>query len=201
MNPEVVVDRSQDEERPEATSDRRLVQRCLRGDEEAWAALVKKYKNLVYSIAIRKGLPSEDASDLFQAVWIQVYSKLSTLRKEGSIRSWLISVTIHECYHWRKKQGLRGRRETAGEITEGDDRFAVEPVDAVEEEETLLVQQAIGQLTPRCQELIRLLFYEYPKIPYKQIAAQLGLAVGSIGFIRGRCLQKLQKILEEQGVG
>ena len=201
MNPEPRASGPPDDSQPEASSDRWLVRRCLRGDEEAWEKLVAKYKNLVYSIALRKGVSPDDASDLFQAVWVQVYSKLSTLRKEGSVRSWLISVTLNECYHWLQKRIKRDFRETSTEVTEVDERFAVDPADAVEEEQTLLVQKTIAQLAPRCQELIRLLFYEYPKVPYKEIASRLGLAVGSIGFIRGRCLKKLHKLLQDQGVG
>jgi DNA-directed RNA polymerase specialized sigma24 family protein len=45
--------------------------------------------------------------------------------------------------------------------------------------------------------MVHLLFYEQPPVPYEQVAAELGLAVGSIGFIRGRCLQRLRRILEE----
>ena len=48
--------------------------------------------------------------------------------------------------------------------------------------------------------MIRLLFYEQPPLPYVEVARRLGLATGSIGFIRGRCLKRLQKELEEQGL-
>ena len=45
-----------------------------------------------------------------------------------------------------------------------------------------------------------MLFYEQPARPYADIARSLGLAEGSIGFIRGRCLGKLRKLLEEKKV-
>jgi hypothetical protein len=44
--------------------------------------------------------------------------------------------------------------------------------------------------------LVRLLFYEQPPLPYAEVARKLGLATGSIGFTRGRCLERLHKILE-----
>ncbi len=192
-------------DRPEISeagwNDSRLVRECLRGNDQAWSALVDKYKNLVFSIALRKGLSREDAADLFQSVWIQVYSKLSTLRKKGSIRSWLISVTSNACYHWQQKQFKTAFREGQElERVEGDQRHAVEPEDIELQERELLVQRAIAELSPRCQELIRLLFYTEPPLPYRQVAAKLGLAIGSIGFIRGRCLKKLHYLLEKQGL-
>jgi len=44
-----------------------------------------------------------------------------------------------------------------------------------------------------------MLFFEQPPVPYNELAKRLGLATGSIGFIRGRCLDRLQKILAEMG--
>jgi RNA polymerase sigma factor (sigma-70 family) len=62
-----------------------------------------------------------------------------------------------------------------------------------------LVRDAIAQLPPRCREMIELLFFESPPLPYADVAQRLGLARGSIGFIRGRCLERLKKILEAKG--
>jgi hypothetical protein len=47
--------------------------------------------------------------------------------------------------------------------------------------------------------MIRLLFYHQPPIPYQDVARRLGLATGSIGFIRGRCLERLARSLEKAG--
>ena len=49
-------------------SDERLVRECLDGNEDAWATLISKYKNLIFSIPIKYGMTREDAADLFQAV-------------------------------------------------------------------------------------------------------------------------------------
>ena len=84
--------------------DQRLVSECLRGSEAAWGALVDKYKNLVYAVALKGGLPPDEAADVFQAVWVDAYEELARLRKKGSVRSWLITITRHKCYHWRHKR-------------------------------------------------------------------------------------------------
>ena len=179
-------------------TDPELVQACLAGGDEAWSELVAKYTNLVYSIALRQNIREDDASDLFQSVWTQVYLKLPSLRQRDSIRSWLIRITTNQCYHWRQRDLLRQRRETPHLKTENDRRLAVDPVDLILRERRLTVQQAIGELTPRHQELIRLLFYHQPPLPYRQVAARLGVAVGSIGFMRGLCLKRLCRLLEQR---
>jgi DNA-directed RNA polymerase specialized sigma24 family protein len=47
--------------------------------------------------------------------------------------------------------------------------------------------------------MIRMLFFETPMRPYEDVAKELGLATGSIGFIRSRCLVRLRKNLEKKG--
>ena len=60
--------------------DTRLVQECLAGNEMAWAALIDKYKNLIYSIPVRWGFSQSDASDIFQSVVAELLSHLGSLR-------------------------------------------------------------------------------------------------------------------------
>jgi hypothetical protein len=47
--------------------------------------------------------------------------------------------------------------------------------------------------------MVRLLFFEIPPRPYETVAEELGMATGSIGAIRGRCLAYLRKHLEKRG--
>jgi DNA-directed RNA polymerase specialized sigma24 family protein len=68
-----------------------------------------------------------------------------------------------------------------------------------EVEKDQMVRDAIDQLPARCKQMIELLFFEHPPIAYAEIARRLQLARGSIGFIRGRCLKRLKKALEQKG--
>ncbi len=180
--------------------DRRLVEACLGGNEAAWEALVDRYKNLVYSIVLKYGPTSEEAADLFQGVWLDAYHDLPGLRRKEKVRSWLISLVTHKCYHWKKKkrrQEFHEGAEVEVEILEESLQTAPDFVEELERDQ--LVREAIFALPERCQEMVHLLFFAQPPLPYKEVAEKLGLAVGSIGFIRGRCLEKLQKNLEKLG--
>jgi RNA polymerase sigma factor (sigma-70 family) len=180
------------------SNDTRLVEECLSGNDEAWSALVEKYKRLVYSIALRYQATPDDAADIFQAVCLELFSELAKLRKSESLRSWLMTVTTHKCLHWKRK------KEPLAE-GEPDDLLRGIPADGTwsvgfeELEREQALREAVAELPPRCQEMIRLLFYEMPPLPYAEVAQRLGLATGSIGFIRGRCLKKLQQRLEKMG--
>ena len=181
-------------------SDERLVRACLKGDDDAWAALIDKYRRLIYSIPVRYGASPEDAADIFQAVCLELFAHLSDLRKPGALPGWIATVATHQAFHWKRRHVRRAEREVTNVDVEG---LGLEPsappdvTDTVAHEHMLL--DASRSLSPRCRELIRLLFYTEPPVPYKEIARQLGLAVGSIGFIRGRCLDRFAKALRQAG--
>ena len=181
-------------------SDERLVRACLDGDDDAWAALIDRYRRLIYSVPIKYGASPEDASDIFQFVCLELFSHLSELRKTGALRGWIVTVAAHQSFHWKRKHQKRLAREQTNVDVEGlEIEPSVEIEIAGEVEHDQMVREATATLSPRCQEMIRLLFYTEPPLPYKEVAGQLGLAVGSIGFIRGRCLQRLEQALHEMG--
>jgi RNA polymerase sigma factor (sigma-70 family) len=184
---------------PDVTwSDKRLIRACLDGNEQAWSALIAKYKNLIYSIPVKYGASPDDAADIFQAVCLELFSELPRLRKTAAFRSWLITVAAHQSFHWKKKV----RRRAEDELTPLDEETLgtdPSPDMIVELEREQMLREAVARLPPRCQEMIRLLFYQQAPMAYRDVAERLGLATGSIGFIRGRCLKRLQRTLEELG--
>src|SRR5262245_51661534 len=93
-------------------SDQCLVQECLKGNEHAWAALLDRYRGLIYSIPLRYSLSNDDASDIFQQVCMQLLRHLGTIRDVDSLAAWLIKVTTRICFGWISKQ----RRFESGDM-------------------------------------------------------------------------------------
>jgi len=179
-------------------SDARLVKQCLAGSDAAWAMLIDKYKNLIFSIPIKYGFSRDEASDIFQAVCLEMLSGLSNLRKPAALPKWIMQVTSHKCLH--------RRREQQRTISESESEYA-EPVVNSRTEEILSeaedeqnIRHVISEMPPRCRQLIHMLFFEEPARPYQDVAETLGIATGSIGFIRQRCLGRLRKRLVELGL-
>ena len=181
-----------------AASDEQLVRGCLDGNHEAWGALIDKYRNLIFSIPIKYGLSQDDASDIFQDVCLKLLWELPRLREPRTLAAWLIKVTSHECVRWRRKQLRYGTLEI--------DEYNALAISAYEMPEEMLVElereqglrEAIGELATRCRDLVKMLFFAVPPLPYDEVAKRLGLATGSIGFIRMRCLKRLRRMLEEK---
>jgi RNA polymerase sigma factor (sigma-70 family) len=183
----------------ETSEDEWLVQGCIQGDPRAWEELIDKYKRLIYSIPIKYGASSADAADVFQAVCIEVLHSLPQLKKVQSLRSWLITVTIRQSYRWKRKQSNHVELDAMEpEVAEGI-AFTPPSETLAQLEQEQIVREVVAKLPPRHRELVQLLFFEQPPLPYAEIGRRLGLATGSIGFIRGRCLEKLRKALAEFG--
>ncbi|MEW5719602.1 MAG: sigma-70 family RNA polymerase sigma factor [Chloroflexota bacterium] len=171
-----------------------LIQACLGEDESAWKELVEHYSRLVYSIALRYGLPLTDADDVFQNVFLNVYRSLKTLRDQKLITAWIIKITYRECQRQRK------RSPDHSELSESILDTAIPPEDEVEIwEQRHFIHLALQQIEPRCRELLNALFLESPPPSYETLAARLGAPVGSIGPWRARCFKKLAEILNTMG--
>jgi RNA polymerase sigma factor (sigma-70 family) len=184
------------------SSDERLIGRCLKGDQEAWSALIDKYKNLIYSIPIKLGM-YQDAPDIFQSVCVDLLSELPRLREHRALPKWLMQTCYHKCLHYQRaadrlvELAPEGTGSDAAPPGSSADDLPEQMLVQLEQEQIL--RDAVSELPEKCERMVRLLFFENPPRPYENIAEELGMAIGSIGAIRGRCLAYLRKHLEKRG--
>lgn len=184
------------------SADEKLIGRCLKGDAEAWAALIDKYKNLIYSIPIKLGM-HQDAADIFQSVCVDLLSELPRLREHRALPKWLMQTCYHKCLHYQRAADRLVELDPEGT---GEDRAL--PISGTDElpermlvqlEQEQILRDAISELPEKCERMVRLLFFEIPPRPYEEVAEELGMATGSIGAIRARCLVFLKKHLKKRG--
>jgi RNA polymerase sigma factor (sigma-70 family) len=195
MNPLVTKVR---EKPPSAWNDARIVKACLSGDEAAWSMLIDKYKALIYSIPVKYGLSPQEAADVFQATCTELLVRLPELREPRALPKWLMQVAHHESYRWKRQSQRMVSRDGEESLPEPTiPAIAHSLVQQTQEEQML--REAMATLSPQCRRLVELLFFETPSRPYTEVASELGLAVGSIGFTRQKCLERLRGQLEELG--
>jgi RNA polymerase sigma factor (sigma-70 family) len=178
--------------------DPRLVNECLAGDEEAWSLLIDKYKALIYSIPVKYGLPPHEASDVFQSTCMELLTRLPELREPKALPKWLMQVAHHQCYRVKRQQQRLVSRDAEPDLPDPETPAIAESLVQQTQEEQLL-REAMTTLTPQCRRLVQLLFFETPPRPYTEVAAELGLALGSIGFTRQKCIERLRRNLDELG--
>src|SRR5579871_3108782 len=132
--------------RPDAPA-RSLVDRCRRGDREAWNELVEEYSRYVYAIIMRGYRLSEsDAEDVFQDVFARVFERLETLRDDEALRGWIAQVTRNLCAdHLRRARPTEELSEES--VRDVDDRLT-------DLDEALAVRQALGSLPAGCADIL-----------------------------------------------
>src|ERR1700751_3616897 len=167
-----------------------LVVRARDGDERAWAALVERYAPLIWSLCRRYRLDTAETADVGQTVWLLLVTHLGKIRDPAALPGWLATTTRRECQRvLNKAQVPHARHEPDAEnIPDGQAETIEQGLLAAERHAA--PREAFTHLPPRDQQLIALLI-EDPPVPYAQISTRLGIAVGSIGPNRRRCLENL----------
>lgn len=171
----------------------RLVSEAREGSEDALGEIVTEFSPLLWHIARAAGLSTADAEDVVQTVWMRLLAHLDDIRDSAALAGWLVTTTRREA--WRVRDAGRKQLATDTEV------FAALPDPRPGSDEQIIIDdqrralwQAIGQLSKRCQELLRIVAF-VPRPDYAAAAAELGMPIGSIGPTRGRCLAKLRALL------
>jgi len=170
-----------------------LVARARNGDRRAWDALVERYAPLIWSICRRHQLGAADAADVSQSVWLRLVDQLDMIREPAALPGWLATTTRREAL--RVVRTARGSQPVAYELDVEnlpDELARTADQEVLEAERHAALRQAFGALDPFSRQLLSLLIQD-PPVPYAEISARLGIAVGSIGPSRGRCLEKLRR--------
>ena len=167
-----------------------VVRTCLDGDAEAWEELVARYKALVYSIPRTYGLDPSTCDDVFQEVFAILLRKLPELRNQRALPKWFMTTTQ------RTTRRIAGKMRSTSSAQE--QLLAENPPAAMTErwEQQQLVRESLRRLGGRCEQLLRAMYAPSGAQSYEVIAEQLGMAVGSIGPTRARCLERLMGIIE-----
>ncbi len=171
-----------------------IVEQARAGANAAWETLIERFGGLVAAIARRCRLNDADVAEVCQTTWLRLVENLDRIQQPERIGAWLATTS--------RRESLRiATRHTAVSATDvlfllADDE--ADPLDAalLKEEQARMVRVAAERLSPRCQRLLGVLMSD-DDLPYKTIAEQLSMPIGSIGPTRGRCLEHLRAIMTD----
>ena len=174
--------------RYDETSDERLIQSTLAGDDEAFAELVRRYKGRVFGIAARFARNGAELDDVCQEIFIKVYRNLGRFRGDAPFEHWLSRIAVRACYDLLRKT----RREREQVPLDGlplgvEDNMA--PQQARE-----VLEFAMAKLSPKHRLAITLLELEEKSV--RETAELTGWSEANVKVRAFRARQALKKILE-----
>jgi RNA polymerase sigma factor (sigma-70 family) len=166
-----------------------LVSRAADHDARAWEQIVERFETRVRSTARSHRLDHQDAEDVVQTTWMQLFTHVTQVREPAMLGAYLNATARNESV-----RTLRNRSRMR--VTDID--LADQPADAEEAPDAQVVRRersdalaaALERLPERHCTMMRLMI-DAPALSYAELSATLGMPVGSIGPIRARSLARL----------
>ncbi len=150
-------------------TDEELVERCRRGDIEAFDALVIRYQREVFYMVRAVVLDTDEAMDITQRAFIKAYKKIKRLKDKGKFKQWLFRIAINTA-----RDSQRKRRQEM-KLTDMPYQDCPSPEDSLmERERRRLLKEAINGLSRRQREVIFLRLYH--GMTFNEIAEILNIS-------------------------
>jgi len=181
----------------QSSSDEMLVEQVRKGSQVAFAELVRRHQNAVYSLCYRLVGNAAEAEDLAQEAFLRLYRSAGQFRAGARLRPWLHKITTNVCL-----DALRKRKETTlplDDVIAGDIQPHVHSVDELPEEaylnreKRLDVQQALLRLPGEYRVALVLRYLE--DLSYQEVADALGVPLSTVETRLFRAKKLLGQIL------
>lgn len=180
-----------------------LIERCVAGDEAAFTALVGEHERMVYQLALHLLGDEQEALDLSQEVFLQVFRTIGRFRCQSSLRTWIFRIVVNQA---RNRQRWWRRRRQADQVSLDEQLRSNGALPAGPE--GLLPDRMLGQkeLAARIRRALDALPFEQRTaivlreidgLSYDEIAFSLGVVVGTVKSRLGRAREALRRALRD----
>jgi RNA polymerase sigma-70 factor (ECF subfamily) len=162
------------------TDEKSLVDRCRKGEDEAWRELVDHFGQKVYSVAYHFTLKREDAEELAQEIFLKIFENLHRFDGSFPLVAWIVSVSRNLCIdRYRRRKREKSFRFVSDDavmplLTSSDDPAA----DALKKERTKLLFWALAEIPEDLAEI--LVLRDLDGLAYEEIGAALELPGGTV---------------------
>lgn len=178
-----------------------LIERLKQGDEAAFKEIVETWQNMVYNTALGILQNEEDAEDVAQEAFVQVYESIKSFKAQSKLSTWLYRITVSKSLdHLRRKkrkkrfayiQSLFG---ASGETVIEKPDFNHPGIVLDNKERAAVLFKAIDQL-PENQK-IAFTLHKVEGLSYQEISDVMKTSVSSVESLMHRAKNNLKKLLE-----
>jgi RNA polymerase sigma-70 factor (ECF subfamily) len=177
-------------------NDNEIISKVLNGDQQAYAGLVNRYQNYVFTLALRMVKSREDAEEVAQDAFIKVYKYLADFRGTSKFSTWLYTIVNNTGISFLRKKKLDIHSLDNEKIFEmANNRDSGFNADMVEQKSKVaMVHNAITMLNPDDAEIITL-FYKAEQ-SLEEIAVILGVEANTAKVRLHRARTRLKEKME-----
>ena len=176
--------------------DQKLIESIKNGDTKAYTQLVNRYKDLVFTLALRMLKHREEAEEVAQDTFIKIFKSLDKFKGDSKFSTWIYKVTYNTCLD-RIKKNKKHLNDVA------IDEFTFNKLDAIDnaldnlikEEKHTLIKNCINKLPEDSSALLTLFYYE--ELSLDEISKIINIEANTVKVKLFRARKKLAVILEQ----
>lgn len=180
-----------------------IVNRALKGDQDAFNELLKKYRGAIFSLVFKMVKNKEEAEDLVQETFIKAFSALASFNAKYAFSTWLFKIASNNCIDYLRKKRLqtysidKPTEAKDGQIAkELPDPMVNPEMRMIDNERRSIIDVAIDALPAKYR--IAILMRHKEEKSYEEISEELGVPLGTVKARIFRAREKLKKHLKEQ---
>jgi len=183
-------------------NDSEIISKVLSGDQQAYAELVSRYQNYVFTLAFRFMKNREDAEEVSQDIFVKAYRALADFKGSSKFSTWLYTIVNNTCITFLRKKKLQTYSlDKEGVFEAADSQDSGMRANLVEQKSRQnMVNQAIAMLNPDDAEIITLFYKSEQSL--EEISQILGVEVNTakvrLHRARARLKDKMEKHFTEE---
>jgi RNA polymerase sigma-70 factor (ECF subfamily) len=183
-------------------NDTEIISKVLSGDQQAYAELVNRYQNYVFTLSLRFTKNREDAEEVAQDIFIKAYRALADFKGTSKFSTWLYTIVNNTCITFLRKKRLQTHSlDIEGTFEVADSQDSGLRANLVEQKSRVaMVNEAIKMLNTDDAEVITLFYKSEQSL--EEIAQILGLETNTakvrLHRARTRLKEKMEKHFSEE---
>jgi RNA polymerase sigma-70 factor (family 1) len=183
-------------------SDIQLIERVQASDEDAFNQLYQRYWKMLFMLAWKKTGDKEDAADLIQELFIEIWNRRAAFKVDRSLQTYLVSCVYFKVFNHFRAKGVKEKHARQFEdYLERSGAGAVPVATLLEEVEDEygkmqdVIEQTVGLMPEKMQKVFRMSLYQRQSI--SQIAARLEVSPHTVKSHLQAAMAQLRKVAEE----
>lgn len=177
------------------TNDQHYIAKVLNGDPQAYTFLVNKYKDMVFTLAVRMLRNNEEAEEVAQDAFVKAYAKLNKFKGDSKFSTWLYKVVYNTSLDKLKKLKKDALVVPIENVTERSLHTIDNALEQMQNKErTVAIQQCIALLSADERALLTLFYFD--EMSLKEIAEVTATSVNNLKVKLFRSRKKLAAIIE-----
>jgi len=178
-------------------SDQHYIDKILQGDANAFAVLVDRYKNMIFTLALKMIKNREEAEEVAQDTFIKAYNSLTKFKGDSKFSTWIYRVAYNTCLDRLKKNKKEDNNISIDEFSAHLIKTMDNALSALEDNERKQTIQHCLNLLPREENFLLTLFY-FEDQSLEEIGKIMSINANNVKVKLFRSRQKLAVILKKK---